>query len=502
MTIAASMIHPWLRQGVHVTFVPGVSTTALLEDVAERLLARFRRWGHVIQEAPDNQTDLILTTAPFGRPIGWRESLVLTARRRFRLSRTPTVCTLVHATAREFRRLLGHFRRALARPTPDPKEFEFPGLAPQAWRVLVEQGQRGGPLLALERLLQAQSMSLRILLVVGEDRPQVAYPFDLVGAHPCCPADNLDLFYDDLVLRLVTALSVRDIASHQMVEPPIPADEWRALSTPAAAIRAARQLGLRDFFTEMVRIADLVHVPAVSDAVAEQYSEGCMATWDPQLRALLTTVTGSTRPVTKSRITEDDLAVVVGVRPDKRGALYRPVEGKLNSPPSSEALEMFEMDTFLPTVLLETPQGMVEVPVARSKLHGHRGVAAYDPRYVEYVPMALPYHYYPVSCGTDAQAEGIVDAFRRSESLQHPEDLRPVVFTVLPGHGVVIVEKWVKGKDPFQVIWEFMDAGYLQVDSFVPQGPLEYLPDPTGRMRVQTDDPLAWLRDDLSAEES
>lgn len=494
MTVVVSpVVHPWLRRGVRVAFVPGRATTALLEDVVERLLDRFRRRGDVVQPTPDEETDLILTTAPFAEPIGWRESLLLTARRRFRLPRTPTVVTLVHATKREFRRLLDHFRSALSRPAPNPEEFAFPGLAPEAWRVLVEQGRRGGPLLALERMVQAQAKCLRILLFVGDDRPEAAYVFDLVGAYPCCRMEEPDAFYDNLVTRMVTAVSVEEITHHIPTEPPIPHNLWRSLSTPEAMAEAARQLSRRNFFTEMVRIADLVHVPAVSDAVAEQYSEGCFATWDPQLGALVATVTGSARPVDKRQISEDDLAVIVGVRPDGKGAFYRPVEGKRNDPPSSEAVEMFAMDKGLPRVRWTTPEGEAEVPVARSKLHGHRGVAAYDPRYVEYVPIAPPYQHYPVSCGTSAQAEGIVEAFGRAESLQNPEDPRLVVFTILPGHGVFIVEKWVPGKAPFQVIWEFMDAGHLQIDPFVPQGPLAYLPDPTGRMRVQTDDPLGWL---------
>ncbi|MDW7990914.1 MAG: hypothetical protein RMK65_01985 [Anaerolineae bacterium] len=492
--LALSVVHPWLRRGIRVAFVPGLSTTALLEEVAERLLDRFRRRGDVVQPAPDEQTDLILTTAPFGEPIGWRESLLLTARRRFRLSRTPTVVTLVHATKREFCRLLNHFRLALSRSAPNPEEFSFPGLAPEAWRVLVEQGRRGGPLLALERMVQAQAKCLRVLLFVGDDCPEAAYAFDLVGAYPCCRMVEPDSFYEDLVTRMVTAVSVEEVTHHVRLEPPIPHGLWSALSTPAAMMEAARQLGRRNFFTEMVRIADLVHVPAVSDAVAEQYSEGCFATWDPQLGALVATVTGSARPVDKRQITEDDLAVIVGIRPDGRGAYYRPVEGKRNDPPSSEAVEMFAMDEGLPRVRWKAPDGTaVEVPVARSKLHGHRGVAAYDPRYVEYVPVALPYQHYPVSCGTSAQARCIVEAFGQTQCLREPEDPRPVAFTVLPGHGVFIVEKWVPGKAPFQVIWEFIDAGYLQIDPFVPQGPLQYLPDPTGRMWVQTEDPLGWL---------
>jgi len=61
-----------------------------------------------------------------------------------------------------------------------------------------------------------------------------------------------------------------------------------------------------------------------------------------------------------------------------------------------------------------------------------------------------------------------------------------VAFTVLPGHGVVIVEKWVPGTVPFQAIWEYMDAGHLQVDNHIPQGTMAYAPGPDGRMVLQT----------------
>jgi hypothetical protein len=91
------------------------------------------------------------------------------------------------------------------------------------------------------------------------------------------------------------------------------------------------------------------------------------------------------------------------------------------------------------------------------------------------VALASPYYAYPVSCATDAQARAIKDAFARSEALQNPGDPRHVVFPVLPGHGVVIVEKWVRDKTPFQVIWEYMDAGYLEIAKRIPQGPMQYI---------------------------
>jgi hypothetical protein len=237
----------------------------------------------------------------------------------------------------------------------------------------------------------------------------------------------------------------------------------------------------------MVRIADLVNVPVVAASVSSQYSEGCFSTWDPTLDALITTATGSARPVYKGNISQEELAVIVGLRPDGSGALVRRVEGKLNAPPSSEAVEMVEMDQPLPRITLASGWGcQAEVPVVRSKLHGHRGIAAYDPRHVEYVSMAPAYQHYPVTCATEAQTRGIVDAFARSEALQDPDDARQIVFTVLPGHGTLIVEKWVPGSAPFETIWRAMDQGRLQVDSHVPQKPIEYVPGPDDRHVVRT----------------
>ncbi len=487
---ATKPLHPWLKR-VHISFVPG-PMTPLLEEVADGVLRVLRRLGHEVQEVPDDSTDAIITTAPFGQPLRWREALLFTARRRFNLKRTPTLYTLVQVRPKEFRRLLDYFRRVLRKEEPDPKDYDFPGLAPQAYRVLHEQGRRGGPILALQRLLQAQTKSIRVLLVVGDEKPLAAYHFDLVGAFPKSRADDPDMFYEDIALRMVTTLSTEEVTQHEVVGDPIPRHVWDALEAPKAMQHAARELGKRNFFTEMVRIADLVQVPAIADAVASQYSEGCFATWEPRINALIATVTGSARPVDKDNITEDDLAVIVGVREDGHGALVRHVEGKRNDPPSSEAVEMMDMDSLLPRVRLgeEWPL-QAEVPVVRSKLHGHRGVSAYDPTRVEFVPLDEPYYHYLVSCATEAQARGIKAAFSRSQALQNPDDPRQVVFTVLPGHGVVMAEKWVPGKEPFQVLWEYMDAGYLVIDSHVPQGPMWYEPGEDGRMYLRTE-PDEW----------
>ncbi len=209
-------------------------------------------------------------------------------------------------------------------------------------------------------------------------------------------------------MRLVTAVSTDEVTHHEIEPEPVPAAQWNALSTPPAMFRAGRELGERHFFTQMLRIADLVQIPAVSDAIASQYSEGCFATWDPDLDALVATITGSARPVDKGRLTADDLAVITGLRADGRGARIRQVEGLRNQSPSSESVEMREMAVALPAITLGPAWGIAgRVPVVRSKLHGHRGISAYDPRYVEYVPLDPPYYHYLVSCATEAQAHGI-----------------------------------------------------------------------------------------------
>lgn len=479
-------VHPWLRK-MRMAFVPG-PMTPLLEEVTGELLRHARLHGHILQTKPDDETDAILTTAPFRKPLSWRQALLPTGRLRYKLSHTPNVFTLVHAKPSEFQSLLDHFEAAVVKKPVDPADYDFPGLAPQAYHVLHEQGSRGGPILALERLVQAQSMCLRVILVVGDERPLYAYHFDLVGGHPRSQADDLALFYDDLILRMVTTLCTHEVTQHQVVGEPIAYTLWQSLDTPGAMRVAGHELGRRNFFTELVRIDDVVQVPAVGEVVASQYSEGCFSTWDRTLGALVATVTGSARPLSKDHVTEEDLAVIVGVRPDGEGALMQHVEGKENIPPSSESVEMMAMDRPLPTIQLGMAwDNPTQVPVVRSKLHGHRGIAAYHPDHVEFVRLPSPYYHYLVSCATDAQAIGIEQAFARSEALQDPDDPRQVVFTVLPGHGTLIVEKWVVGKAPFQVIWEYMDAGNLEVSKYIPQGPFEYLPGANGRLEFRVE---------------
>ena len=477
--ISAGGIHPWLRP-LRVFFAP-TTTTPMLEEVLAGLRRAFSLHGHTVQDVPTDETDLVFTTVAFGRPISWRDSFMFVGRRKLGIRHSPTVYTLMHVTPAEWQDLAVHFERALRKESPDLSDYSFPGLAPTAYRTLIEQGRRGGPILAMQRMLQAQAMCLRLVPVIGDDRPLCAYHFDLVGSMARSDGAS-EAFYDDIVVRATTAVCAAEIGPTEVVPPAILRQEWEDIPTPSAMLRAGVELGRRNFFTEMVRIADLAHVPAISDSIASQYSEGCFATWEPRLKGLISTITGSARPVDKAHITADDLAVIVGVRLADHAVYVRQVEGLRNDKPSSEAFEMAEMDNSLPWLDLDPSWGIVDpVPVTRSKLHGHRGVAAYDPGAVEYISIGETYFRYPVTCGTQQQAESIRATFAQSEALRNPEDPRQVAFTLLPTHGVFVAEKWVPGKLPFQAIWEAMDAGRLQITSIVPQGPEIFTPPEAAR---------------------
>jgi len=461
--------HTWLRHH-HIAHVPGPSS-GLADKVISDLVQYYRSEGHTIHGIPSAETSVVLTTARLGEPLNWRDALLFVARRRYRLKTNPTVVTVVHALPQQLDEWLLAIREVLDSKRAGANGFR--GIPGSALETLFEQGRRGGEITYLLRVLQLQTKCIRVLLVVGEHSAESAYLFDLVGAHPHIINRDARAFIEDIALRIATVASTTEITNHIIEEPGIEREIWETLLTPKDMVRASSQFGRHDFFTEAVQIAKLASVPGFSQAISQQYSEGCFATWDEKLSALLTTITGRARPVTKDKITEDDLAVVLGIKPSHDGAIVRRIENHPSHPPSSEAVELIGMDLSLPKVRL----GEIEVPVLRSKLHGHRGVRSFDKNVVEYVSLPESYHWYPVSCSTDAQYAAVQAAFSHSAALQDPRDPRRIVFTVLPGHGVIIAEKWAGDKRPFELIWEAMDHGVIEISNHIPQGPVTFLAD-------------------------
>lgn len=475
----------WRR--VRLAAVRGPSTP-LLDDVVAGVERELRARGHEWTHEPDDRTDAFVTTARLHEPVSWRHSPLFTGRKRYGLAAKPATYTFVQASEAQLQELVQRFERALAKDPPEPADFDLPGLSTNAWQVLCDQGSRGGAMMCVGRLLQAQSKSLRVVMVIGERTADAAYLFDLAGAYPRIEASGEGGLHGDLALRIATHLSTREVTAHRVEGEPVPRALWQASQARLAMLRVSRDLGERAFFTKMVRIADLVDVPALTGAVAQQYSEGCFGTWDPVLQAQVVTVTGSQHPVVKASLQEDDLALITGVLPCGSGARVRTVEGLRNDPPSSEAVEFASIDQRLPRRRPEPSFGIDgDAPIVRSKLHGHRGVTSYDPRTVEYVPLDAPFFRYLVSCSTEAQAHGVTAAFARSQALRDPADPRTVVFTILPGHGLLAVEKWVPGTRPFDVLLDAIDSRRLEVSSWVPQGGMHYAP-AGDRMALQLGD--------------
>jgi hypothetical protein len=184
--------HDWLRK-LNLSFVPG-PMSAMMEELVDGLMTRFELLGHNVEAQPSEKTDVLLTTAAFGQSISWRKAPLFSARRQFGIKHSPVVYTMVQARPKQFDDLIGQLRDALSREPMDPADFQFEGLGEQSHRVLIEQGTRGGPILAMLRVLQAQTKSIHVMLAGGEEKAERVYHFDLVGAYPSSEAKDLDAF--------------------------------------------------------------------------------------------------------------------------------------------------------------------------------------------------------------------------------------------------------------------------------------------------------------------
>jgi hypothetical protein len=215
----------------------------------------------------------------------------------------------------------------------------------------------------------------------------------------------------------------------------------------------------------------------LSDAIANQYSEGCYAVYEADIPGLITTATGSSRLVDKRAISRHDQAIVTGLAPGGEGAVVRPVAGMAAVVPSVEAVEMLRLCDAVPGHTRLNRRGeRVRVPNVRAILHGHLGVEAYDPAQVEAVMLDPLYYTQLVSCGTGPLAAGTAQAFSRAAALRHLDDPRQVVFLEQPGHGVMLVEKWPAddglSRPPFETVRQCLESGALRMSFEIAQGPV------------------------------
>ena len=397
------------------------------------------------------------------------------------LGHRPHLLTVVSITESEYCRQMAHFETLAARPEEDPVEQEYAGLGPRAVEVLMQQARRGGPEVALGRLMQGQNKSIRVLALISDDatgRPLRAIHFDLAGAHPTSDALDLETFAEDAGRRILTAMCAEDAKEQEILPEPLSLALWKTLSSPQAMNAAGRAFTRFGFFTDPIAIEKILGFRGgIGEAIAAQYSEGCYAVFEPQVGGLITTATGSSKFVDKRFISRDDQAIVAGIKPARDGALVRQIEGRPTVLPSVEAVEMMSICEAVAYADPATVGEATRSSSARAILHGHLGVSAYDPRFVEAVTLEEPFYQYLVSCGTGALAEGTSRAFARSNTLRDPADPRRVVFLEQPGHGVVIVEKRDENQ-PFSSIRDSLDNGLLRMSMRVPQGAIQWSPQP------------------------
>ncbi|MFQ5408185.1 MAG: hypothetical protein ACE5FI_07170 [Anaerolineales bacterium] len=470
----AAPTHPWVRT-LTVSYVPG-KLDARLEWLVAPLLDWLRQNAHTVQaDGPTDGTDLIITTAIAGNPVERRDALFFQAKRLFKLSRRPHVLTLVSVPQVEYEMRLRQFR-ALASSESKGAALSFPGMGPEAIAVLRSQARRG-PIVAFGRYLQTQVKSIRVVALVGGDgpAPERAIHFDLAGAHAETPAGPAAVFAKDVGRRIATQLSTHEVKEHEIVPDAVSAELWDNLKTPEAMVRAGPLFTEYGFFTDPVSVEKLLGFKGVSEVIAAQYSEGCYAAYDPDLGGLITTATGSARLVDKRAISPEDLAYVSGVRAGGDGALVGTIDGRPVVVPSVEAVELRGICDAVSKIVITNSQGeAVSVPAVRAILHGHVGVDAYNPKYVERITLDEPFYHYPVSCGTKALALGTAQAFARSQTLRDPNDPRKIVFLEQPCHGVLVAEKWTPGAEAFETIHGSLQSKRLNVSQQVPQGPITW----------------------------
>jgi hypothetical protein len=462
--------------------VPGRSTAAV-DQVVQALLDWLRQAGCTIEPIPTNDTDLVVTTNVFGQAVHRDDSLLFNAKRQYKLNRRPQVLTVVDVPEEDYQAWLARFETMAHLPAADTSGESYTGLGPQAAEVIGQQARRGGPEMAFSRLVQAQMLSIRVMAIrTKAGKPYRAIHFDLAGAHPVTDATDLEVFAAEAGPRVLAAVCATEVNHHIFAEPPVPAEVWRAISGPEAMVRAGSTFTQYGFFTTPIYIEKVLGYRGISEAISAQYSEGCYGVYEADIPGLLTTATGSSRLVDKRAITRADQAVVIGVKPEQDGAIVRPVEGMEMVVPSVEAVEMMSICEHVPGHYRTNSRGeRVKVPNVRSVLHGHLGVAAFDPERVEAVRLDPLYYTQLVSCGTGALAVATAAAFGRSEALRSLDDPRAVVFLEQPGHGVMVVEKWpAEGSKaaPFDTIHDFLRAGHLTMTYDIAQGPVQWEPAP------------------------
>jgi hypothetical protein len=399
----------------------------LLERFVGELLAGFGRQGHSVLASSRGDVDLLLACeqVPDGpQPL------------RDRVRERPV--PLAFALMREFR-----LRRR-----------------PEHLVALVSVPERLGELPHTEvveaaRCVMARIGTPKVVFVTGSRAGGIveeATYCTLEGGHPTDRQSVADRVRD----RLVSAACAREVGgAYDFVEGGLTAREWERTRTPDALVAAGRRMGGLGLLPGPRRVSDYVSAQVATFYQrflgVKGFSEGMLFAFDPELRVLMVTASGSWE-VDKRALDRDEVVAIGGIR-DGRLQVLVP-EGVRPKGPSVEGWEIYQLLTAVRRARVSRlpsgrwvpdARGAAEVPLIRGGFHAHVGVTAADPAVIESMAANRSILPYGFGCGTDLMREVGLDVAARSQALTGTGDERFFVRWPMLYHGETAVELWKPG---------------------------------------------------------
>jgi hypothetical protein len=324
------------------------------------------------------------------------------------------------------------------------------------------------------RVVMGRIGTFKVVFVSGSGADEVTY-CTLEGGHPTETHDRVDGLRD----RLVASASAREIGGQFDVnDDAIARAAWHETKIPDEIVRAGHRMHQLGLLPQPQKISDYVSLRMAR--VYERYlglkgfSEGMLFAVDPLTGTTMVTASGSW-DVDKRALHRDEVTALSGIV-EGRVQVQAPV-GVRPKGPSVEALEVLSLLDAAPRVRLSSdgasgwrldPEGPIEVPIIRSGIHAHIGVASADEAMVETIEPDRKNYPYGFGCGTDLMCEVARSTVERSSAINDPKDHRRYVRWPMLYHGEMVVELWKEGAESvtFAGLLDLFDSAKSNAISF------------------------------------
>jgi len=408
-----------------------------------KLLDAFRAQGHLVQEQPDGNVNLMIgfyevpdTDAPLLERIPERSlPLALALMREYKLARRPDNLVLF-LTIRE-------------RPS-EMKHTEM---------------------IELSRTAMARAGSPKIVFLSGDRATGELWESTyttMEGGHPSDKAEERDVVMM-LRDRLISMACARDVGADYIVrDNQITRAQWETTRTPEALIDAGHRMDKLNLLPAPKNVGEYVS-PELATIYKRYlnmkgFSEGMLFAFDPETDTLMVTASGSW-DVDKRALKREEVVPIGGM--DGHKILVYAPEGIKPKGPSVEAVEMYTLLMSVPKtrvskkngVWVADPNGEKQVPMIRGGIHSHIGVTRIDQEWVEDMGLNRRDYPYGFGCGTDLMKQLAQDAAARSNAIHDSEDPRLYVRWQMLYHGETVVELWKAGASdqPLQGLLDMYD---------------------------------------------